>query len=90
MLSVQKNFAGVPVCKQRNHKYMYSCDVHSYLVLIISCFFSKGRVLLWVFLCFVSSDSWTDAALIFIVPNLWKGILLSQHLAVTTWQDLRS
>lgn len=41
-------------------------------------------------MCFVPSDSWTDLVLIFfVVTNLWQGVLLSQHLAVTPLQDLR-
>lgn len=40
--------------------------------------------------CFVPSDSWTDVALIFVVvANLWRGVLLLQHLAVMPLQDPR-
>lgn len=45
------------------------------------------------FVSFAPSDSWTDLVLIFFVvvvdTNLWQGVLLSQHLAVTPVHVLR-
>lgn len=66
-----------------NHKQrLQLCSLISYYFL----FFSKGFCFRF---CFVSSNSWTDSALIFIVLNVRQGVLLSQHLTVTTLQNLR-